>query len=87
VQGSQVPCVFEDDVETAVDLAYLQLMSVTSIELSRRELDETMEDSLVVCNQGINYKYVYEMMYGRYLFQSNIRLYSKVKINNIYHVL
>jgi len=87
VQGSQVPCVFQDDVETALDRVYLQLMVNTSLGIGRRELDERMEETLRVCDQGINYKYVYELLYGRYLFQSNKMLYSKVKINNIYHFL
>jgi len=76
VQRSLIPCVFRDDLEN--NNQFNILLETIDVDLLSKfrpsELQEVLQDNLEVCDEGINFKYAYELMYGRFSCNMTIRL-------------
>ncbi len=70
MEKTSIPCVFEDDLRDSMDLNEVNSdisSSGLNVTLEQGEINEMFENNFEVCSVGVNYRYVYELMYGECL--------------------
>lgn len=70
MEKTSIPCVFEDDLRDNVDSLNVtgDLNSIgLNVTLEQGEVNDMFEYNFEVCSVGVNYRYVYELMYGECL--------------------
>jgi len=70
VEKTSIPCVFEDDLRDITDMNAVNgdlNSNGLNVTLDQGEINDMFEYNFEVCSVGVNYRYVYELMYGECL--------------------